>query len=194
MKKNQAARPQSGPLLLGESDDNEQSVNHTILIAITALGCLHTFTIPHSLEINGLAERLGGLIVKRACALLYEGKLPFELWPEAIYTAAYLLNRTLTKILDGWIVPWEEARRFIDDSPKPWTSIANLRLYGSLAYCRKQNPIPRLQKMTARSDIGYLVGYVASNIWRIWIPRRGVRVVRDAVFDEKLCYSAENED
>ncbi|KAJ5642839.1 hypothetical protein N7490_006839 [Penicillium lividum] len=48
--------------------------------------------------------------------------------------------------------------------------------------------------MTARSDIGYLVGYVASNIWRIWIPRLGVRVVREAVFDEKPRYSAENED
>ncbi|KAJ5642838.1 hypothetical protein N7490_006838 [Penicillium lividum] len=93
--------------------DNERSVDHAILAAITALGCLHIFTVPHCPEMNGPAERSGGLIVKRARALLHEGKLPFQLWPEAVYTAAYLLNRTPTKTSDGWIVPWDEARKFI---------------------------------------------------------------------------------
>jgi hypothetical protein len=43
--------------------------------------------------------------------------------------------------------------------------------------------------MAPRAEIGYLVGYVASNIWRIWFPHLDtVREVRDVVFDENVQY------
>ncbi|KAJ6027453.1 hypothetical protein N7460_012270 [Penicillium canescens] len=46
--------------------------------------------------------------------------------------------------------------------------------------------------MQSRAEVGYLVGFVASNIWKIWMPHRGqVRMVRDAVFDESRRFSAE---
>jgi hypothetical protein len=157
------------------------------------MGFVHTFTVPYSPEMNGPAERSGGVLIKRARALIKEGKLPEKLWPEATAAAVYLLNRTPIRLDDGnWIIPWEEARQYIDQSEKPKTSLANLRLYGSLAYCRIPN-IARLDKMKSRAEIGYLVGYVASNIWKIWMPHRGqVRMVRDAVFDETRRFSAEN--
>ncbi|KAJ5771802.1 hypothetical protein N7520_002331 [Penicillium odoratum] len=184
--------------------DNERSVDESILLLIKQLGCVHTFTVPYTPEMNGPGERAGGVIILRARALLKEGKLPDKLWPEAVKAAVYLLNRTPTRLEDGtWIVPWDEARRFIGfnqgtegtpvNTPTK-TSLANIKLYGSLAYCRIPN-IPKLDKMKSRAEIGYLVGYVASNIWQIWIPHRGqVRMVRDAVFDENRRFSAENHD
>ncbi|KAJ5202942.1 hypothetical protein N7449_005021 [Penicillium cf. viridicatum] len=67
-------------------------------------------------------------------------------------------------------------------------SIANLKMYGSLAYCRIIK-IPQSEKMLPRAEIGYPVGYVASNIRRIWFPQRNkVEVVRDAKFDEARRY------
>lgn len=55
---------------------------------------------------------------------------------------------------------------------------------------RKQ-AIPNAAKMEPRAEIGYLVGYEASNIWRVWFPRRGaVRSVRDVVFDENVFFNA----
>ena len=47
--------------------------------------------------------------------------------------------------------------------------------------------------MSPRAAIGYLVGYDASNIWRIWIPskRRIVRA-RDVEFDETRFYGNES--
>jgi hypothetical protein len=44
--------------------------------------------------------------------------------------------------------------------------------------------------MAPRAEIGFLVGYVASNVWRIWFPQSGkVKVIRDAVFDESRRYT-----
>ncbi|KAJ6111048.1 hypothetical protein N7486_003283 [Penicillium sp. IBT 16267x] len=173
--------------------DNEKTVDDRIHKILDDMGFVHTFTVPYSPEMNGPGERSGGMLTLRARALIKEGKLPDKLWPEAIPTAVYLLNRTPTRLEDGkWIVPWEEARQFVDQAELPRTSLANIRLYGSLAYCRIPN-LPRLDKMRSRAEVGYLVGYVASNIWRIWMPHRGqVRMVRDAVFDESRRFSAEN--
>jgi hypothetical protein len=44
--------------------------------------------------------------------------------------------------------------------------------------------------MNPRVEVGFLVGYIAANIWRIWFPQHGkVRLVRDAVFDESRRYT-----
>lgn len=46
--------------------------------------------------------------------------------------------------------------------------------------------------MSPRAEIGYLVGYVASNIWRIWFPHRQcVEDRRDCVFDENQLFNPE---
>lgn len=64
------------------------------------------------------------------------------------------------------------------------TNLANLRIYGALSYYRIRS-IPRKEKVHPRAEIGFLVGYMASNIWKIWFPARGkVEAVRDAFFDE----------
>jgi hypothetical protein len=49
--------------------------------------------------------------------------------------------------------------------------------------------IPRLNKLWPRADIGYLVGYDSSNIFRIWIPAKNkVIATRDVTFDETKKY------
>ncbi|KAJ5642759.1 hypothetical protein N7490_006759 [Penicillium lividum] len=153
--------------------DNERSVDRSILLLIKQLGCVHTFTVPYTPKINGPGKRAGGVIILRARALLKEGKLPNKLWPEAVKAVVYLLNRTPTRLEDRtWIVPWDEAQRFIGfnqgtegtpiNTPIK-TSLTNIKLYGSLIYCRIPN-IPKLNKIKSRAKIGYLVSYVASNI------------------------------
>jgi hypothetical protein len=49
--------------------------------------------------------------------------------------------------------------------------------------------------MSPRVEIGYLVGYISKNLYKVWFPYKGrtsigrVDVVRDAVFDETRRYS-----
>jgi hypothetical protein len=67
--------------------------------------------------------------------------------------------------------------------------LSNIRVFGCKTYVRINN-IPRLQKMRPRAMIGYLMGYKASNIWRIWVPR-AYKVIntRDCVFDKTSFYA-----
>jgi hypothetical protein len=45
-------------------------------------------------------------------------------------------------------------------------------------------------KTTPRAHIGYLVGYVVSNIYRIWVPElKRVIITRNVVFDETIFYN-----
>ena len=73
------------------------------------------------------------------------------------------------------------------------TNLANVRLYRSLAYCRIDHQV-RSDKMNPRAEIGFLIGYVVSNIYKIWFPHKGkVRYIRDAVIDEIRKYSLDYE-
>jgi hypothetical protein len=61
-------------------------------------------------------------------------------------------------------------------------------MYGCKAYAMTTDAKlknKRLQKLNPRANIGYLVGYDSTNIFRIWIPHRGeVISSRDVIFDE----------
>jgi len=170
--------------------DNESAAGRTSERYLTAEGIIVYHSPPSHPDMNGYAERAGGMIILRMRMLILEGKLPKDLWPEAAYAAVWLLNRTPTFMLaeNRWIVPWEEVRKDFTDEELPKINLSNVRLYGSLAYCRIQKQI-QSDKMAPRAEIGFLVGFVASNIWRIWFPHTGkVQVVRDAVFDESRKY------
>jgi hypothetical protein len=171
--------------------DNERAAGGASEHSLTSDGIVVYHSPPGHPEMNGYAERAGGVIVHRMRMLMLEGKLPKELWPETAQAAVWLLNRTPTYVADEnrWIVPWEEVRRDFAGDRMPKINLSNVRLYGSLAYCRIQNQV-QSDKMHPRAEVGFLVGYMASNVWKIWFPQTGkVRFIRDAVFDESRKYT-----
>ncbi|KAJ6104196.1 hypothetical protein N7523_010516 [Penicillium sp. IBT 18751x] len=145
---------------------------------------------PYQPEQNPFAERSGAVIISRARAMIIQASLPEYLWPEAVQAAAYMLNRTPNKQL-GWKTPYQALFDSLDPKlgyMKPKPDLSNLRVYGCKAFVRINN-IPRLAKMKPRAMIGYLVGFKASNIWRIWVPKaHKVINARDCVFDEASFY------
>jgi hypothetical protein len=53
--------------------------------------------------------------------------------------------------------------------------------------------IPKKQKLRSRAQIGYLLGYNSSNIFRIWIPQEHkVIATRDVTFDESKKYDPDD--
>lgn len=52
-------------------------------------------------------------------------------------------------------------------------NLANLRVYGYCAYmkCTKQDIGSQQDKIELCALISYLVGFIASNIWCVWIPK-----------------------
>ncbi|KAJ6020318.1 hypothetical protein N7522_000393 [Penicillium canescens] len=84
---------------------------------------------------------------------------------------------------------WVHLKDVWDPSQDLRPNLSNLRLYGCRAYVMRQG-IAKSDKMEPRAEIGYLVGYVASNIWKIWLPQLNqVREFRDVVFDENIQYN-----
>jgi hypothetical protein len=147
---------------------------------------------PYQPEQNPFSERSGAIIIKKSRSLILDSNLPDYLWPEAINAAIYIINRTPIRSL-GWVTPHEALYIKLSENQRPSTmkqkpDISNLRIYGCKTYARITK-IPRLQKLKPRALIGYLVSYIASNIWRIWIPnKQKVINARDCIFDETSKY------
>jgi hypothetical protein len=97
-----------------------------------------------------------------------------------------MLNRKPTRTLD-WKTPIEvlQTCQGVSD-PNP--STAHLKIYGCRAYPLIYN-IPKTQKLDPRAQIGYLLGYNSTNIFRIWIPKKHqVIKTRDVTFDKLRKY------
>ena len=134
--------------------------------------------------------------MEKAKTMWILANLPHDLWKEIINSAVYLYNRT-PREAQGWKTPYEvfytalafgKARvGFLKKSNKP--QLAHLRAYGSRAYAmteKAQLKEKRKWKLNPRAYIGYLVGYDSTNIFRVWIPYKGVVIsTRDVIFDER---------
>jgi hypothetical protein len=66
----------------------------------TKLGIIHYVSCPHAHQQNGPPERKHRHIVEVGLSILAQASMPLKFWDEAFATAAYLINRTPTKILD----------------------------------------------------------------------------------------------
>ena len=166
--------------------DNDRSLGLDFDLLAQDLGLEILHSAPYADSQHGKPERAGGVIMVRSRAMLIAARLPEELWPLAVQSAVYLLNRTpsWTATMDGlhvWTTPHE---RMLNRKP----NLANLRVFGCRAYVRDAK-VPKGRKMAPRAWIGYMVGFVASNIWQIWHPRhQQVFTERDVTFDETLFY------
>jgi hypothetical protein len=98
-----------------------------------------------------------------------------EFWGEAIMTAVHLLNRSLTKSLEG-TTPYEA-----------WhgrtSAVGHLCTFGCLAYVKELNAI---SKLSDRSTPGVFIGYTEGvKAYHILDPvTQRVRTVQDVIFDE----------
>lgn len=173
--------------------DNKRSIDTEIIGHILQMGIQYENSLAYYPEMNGLSERSGGVIITMTRGLLLGANLPMHLWPYTARTAVYLLNRLTTNVDGKFIIPLYEVRRQTAASSginaPPKVDMSNIRVYRCATYARIQN-LPKIDKLSSRSKLGYLVGYVASNIWQIWfLEEDKVENVRDAVFLENRRYT-----
>lgn len=116
----------------------------------------------------------------KARAFAIEANLPHNFWPQLVVTVGYIMNRTPSLKLQ-WMSPFECVYGY-----KPLVS--HLDIIGSKVYVLKKN-IPKLDRLTSRAHIGYLVGWESTNIYKIWIPSLS-RIVnsRDVLIDSGNLY------
>jgi hypothetical protein len=125
---------------------------------------------------NGVAERSIYTIVSRARTMPHvTSDLPKELWAEAVNTAVYLANLSLTKVIIKGKIPYElfYGIKLI---------YKYLRTFGCAVYAIDYHA---KSKFASRSRKIRLLGYDAIIIFRLWDPvKEEVRIFRDVIFNE----------
>jgi hypothetical protein len=137
-------------------------------------GVQHHYSAPYNPQ-NDVVERRNQTVVGMARALLKQRGMLAVFWGEAVVTAAYILNRSPTKALNG-MTPYEacHGRK---------SSVSHLRVFGSLAFTKE---LGHIGKLDDRSTPGVSIGYAeGSKAYHILDPgTQHVRTARDVVFDE----------
>lgn len=160
-------------------------------------------------ESNGRAERAGQEIINKSNAMLLDANLPGSLWPETTKAAALLHNlspkeangmKSPNEVLLKWFqdnLRWHNPTllaRASDDLRPDWSGIY---AYGCRAYAlnkeREAEKNSLFFRTHPRAHIGYLVGYRAANIYRIWVPELDkVITTRNVAFDEDIFYTPDH--
>lgn len=109
-------------------------------------GILHETLCVGTLQQNGRTERKHRHILNVARALRFQSSLPLDFWGKCILTAAYLINRTLTPLLDGK-TPFE----CLYGRPPP---LNHLRVFSYLCFAHNQN------HKVINLPLGVFLGYI----------------------------------
>lgn len=165
---------------------------------------------PQTKEPTGGAERPGGINQVRMRCMI--GLLPQELWPE-FYRAAVWIHNILPSRRNEWMSPKEKMDRWFHQHFR-WYRPPNVDFdatkdlrpdwHGIYAYGCKAYPLNSRYKagrdvnqfkLGPRAHVGYLVGYHASNIYRIWVPKHNqVILSRDVRFNEEEFFDPAKEE
>lgn len=137
-------------------------------------GLVIEYTINDTPQQNGKAERVNLTLMNKVRAMLYSSKLDNKFWGFAVQTAAYLLNRSVTRTVE--VTPYEMWNKRRPD-------LSRLEEFGQIVYTKN---LGYLKKLDPRSDKGIFIGY-STHGYRVWnTTNRRVYISRDVEFTNKF--------
>jgi len=83
------------------SDHGGEYLSDAFNVHLAAMGTACKLTVHDTLQLNGVAERLNRMLLKRICTFAHGSSLPKSLWGKALRHAVWLKNRTAMRALDG---------------------------------------------------------------------------------------------
>lgn len=83
-----------------QSDNGGEFTSNEMLEFLTNNGVRHQTSNAYTPQQNGLAERMNRKLLEVVRASLFGMNMPLTYWGEALKSAAYLINRTLSRVID----------------------------------------------------------------------------------------------
>lgn len=168
------------------TDNGKEYCNYNFEKYLSNHGIIHQTSTPYTPQQNGLAERMNRTLVERARCMLFYANLEKKFWAEAVATAAYVVNRSPTKSLEGK-TPYE-----LWKGKKP--NLSHLKIFGSEAMVHV--PKEKRHKWDKKSVKMIFMGYCdSSKGYRLMDPKT-LKIIksRDVIFIENVETSIPIED
>lgn len=131
------------------------------------------YTMAYNSVQNGVAERMNRTLVEKARCLLFHSNMDKQYWSEAIYCAAYLVNRSPTSALQSTVPAAMWFRHPVNYD--------KLRVFGCAAYLRYAKPGGKFQP---RSRKLVFVGYTPNGYKLLDVQSGKILHGCDVVFKE----------
>jgi hypothetical protein len=165
------------------TDNGTEYVNKEFDEYLSSFAIIHQTTCPGTSEQNGLAERKNRHLLEVTRCLMMEMNVPKFLWTEAVMTAAYLINRMPSRMLD-YKTPIECLKGETSYVVPP-------KVFGCVCFVKDYRP--SMGKLDSRALKCVFVGYSGKQKgYKCWCPsERRMFVSMDVVFRENEPYYGE---
>jgi hypothetical protein len=130
-------------------DNGGEFVSNKMLDFYAKEGIMLETSCPHTPQQNGVVERKHRHLLETARAIKFEANLPTKFWGECVLTAAHVINRLPSEIIENK-TPYE-----ILHNSKP--DYDHMRVFGCLAYYRSVET--KGDKFDVRGRPGVFLGY-----------------------------------
>nr|GEY89990.1 hypothetical protein [Tanacetum cinerariifolium] len=164
------------PVIIIRTDNDTEFKNQVLKEYFDSVGISHQVSSVRTPQQNGVVERINRTLVEAARTMLIFSGAPLFLWAEAIVTACFTQNRSIIH------------RRF---NETPYELINNKKLDISFinvfgALCYPKNDREDIEKLGAKADIGFFIGYSADSCaYRIYNRRtKKIMETMNVSFDE----------
>jgi hypothetical protein len=136
-------------------------------------GIIHQYTMLYTLQQNGVAKRRNRTLMDMVRSMMAYSNIPLSFWGEALHTAVYLLNHSLSKVVT--VSPYE-----LWTGRKP--SLHHLAIWGCNVHIRVPNQCRT--KLQPKSTPGIFIGYSTESKGYHFYDTKNDKLVesRDAIF------------
>ncbi|KAI3730698.1 hypothetical protein L1987_61872 [Smallanthus sonchifolius] len=159
------------------SDNGTEFVNNQMSDFVKKNGIIHQTSCAHTPQQNDIVERKHRHLLNVARTLLFQSGVPLGFWSDCVLTAAYLINRTPSSILNGKS-PYELMFNF-----QP--SLNHLRVFGCLCFSTILN---NTNKFAFHAEKCVFIGYsFVKKGFKLWsLDKKQVLFSRDVKFYETI--------
>ncbi|CAL9005654.1 unnamed protein product [Prunus brigantina] len=166
------------------TDNGGEYVNNTLASFFLAQGIIHQTTTPFTPQQNGVSERKNRQLLEVARSFMLDMSVPHHLWGHAVLSAAYLINRTPSRVLD-----FKTPHDVFGDHVSPVSvSKLPLKVFGCVAYVHVySHQRSKLDPCALRCVfIGYSSTHKGYKCYHP--PTQKVHVTLDVTFHEEVPY------